>query len=126
MSAPPNAHSLQWIDRQPVTDPRPTDRVCAEPGCEEPGSHVGGKYVFENRHVRRWVCADHKPEGLVVLPLPADLAYALEQEAIEVAKAEYKSRFRYTERTQSIKTLAPSGHGEPIPRDRVKSWRWGT
>lgn len=115
-----------WIDRQPVTEPRPTTRVCAEQDCDEPGTHVGGKYIFENRHVRRWVCQAHVPEGVPpILPLPADLVYALEMEAIEQTKHEYKSRFRYTEKSQSVKTLAPSGHGDPLPYDRVKSWRWG-
>ena len=117
--------SLKVTSKDNLFPFRQTARVCSESGCDKPGRNVGGHYNVESRRVRVWVCDNHfvgNPNREV--PVPASIQFALKRE--EAFLAQTRERMRYVPVTgRSIKTLAPSGHGEPIPGDRVAQWRWG-
>lgn len=110
---------------EPFNTPPRTSRVCSHAGCEELAPFIDGHYVVSNKRVRVWVCAKHKVGSPnTVLPMPANIKYAEEQEALYLADVQHSLRFVVTQ-SRSIKTLAASGHGEPIRGDRVAAWRWG-
>ena len=105
-----------------------TTRVCSVEGCNEQAPNIDGYYLVEGRRVRVWVCDTHRvgnPNRQ--LPVPASIQYALDEEAAyrETMENFYRLEDRLDGGSQSIKTLAPSGHGEPIAGDRVAAWRWG-
>ncbi len=104
-----------------------TTHVCM---CGEPASNVDGFYTFNNRRVRVWSCDKHySGNPLRELGLPTDLVAALQAEAEHLAERERYYRFHRaedgSEHARSVKYMAPSGHGDPIPGDRIAAWRWG-
>lgn len=104
-----------------------SSHTCAHDGCGQVAGYIQGAYFVGTKRVRVWVCLSHW-EGKVtlVLPTPTDIQRAIDAEAAYYAEQNEKYRRNAApERGESIKTLAASGHGTPIPGDRVKSWRWG-
>lgn len=104
-----------------------TERVCSKDGCEKPGSYVTGYYLVVNRRVRVWTCVEHwSGNPQLVVPTPISILIA---EKAEVAYHEQMvKKYRYNvapERHESVKVLAATGIGKPLPYDRVKAWRWG-
>lgn len=104
-----------------------SSHTCSHEGCGEVAGYISGAYFVGSRRVRVWVCLAHWSGNVtLVLPTPPDLAAMMEAERIhyEEVNEQYR-RNAEPERGESIKTLAPSGHGPSLPGDRVKSWRWG-
>lgn len=111
---------------QHITDTPTTTRVCPEDGCGRPATLVTGHYLVEARRVRVWSCREHwSGNPQLVVPTPPSIAAAIRAE--EEYRVEVMKKYRYVgpEYGVSVKVLASSGHGEPIPGDRVKAWRWG-
>lgn len=108
-----------------LMDAPQTERTCHTEGCDEPARNVGGHYVVVTRWVRVWVCDQHRVGNPnQELPVPANIQYALQVEAAFMEEQAQRAKIiLHTER--SVKPQAPTGHGDPIPGDRVKSWRWG-
>lgn len=105
---------------QPVTD-----RVCPREGCENPAVHIDGFYLVDSRRVRVWVCVEHKVGSPnIQLPVPFDVQAALDADAAYYEENRRKDKFR-VEGSVSVKAFGQGGHGDPIPHDRVKNWRWG-
>lgn len=106
-----------------------TTRICSQENCDNPARFVGGHYAVNGRRVRVWVCKDHKVANpLQELPVPQDILAGL---AAEVEHAD-KMNLYYRQHGNldadhgvSVKAFAATGHGNPIPGDRVKAWRWG-
>jgi len=104
-----------------------TTRVCPHEGCDRPAESVQGYYLVGTRRVRQWVCIKHwNRNPQLVLPTPPSILAAekAEQEYREEMSKKYRTNVD-PERGVSVKVLASSGHGLPIPGDRVKAWRWG-
>lgn len=104
-----------------------TERTCSVEECSAPAPHIQGYYLVESRRVRVWVCRSHYTgHPQLVLPTPASIVAAIKAEAEYMAAQEKRLSWNVdSERGESIKTLGASGHGLPIPGDRVKQWRWG-
>lgn len=100
-----------------------TDRVCSHEGCENPAPYVGGHYTVRGRQVRLWVCNRHKvAKPFQEVPKPANIV-----EALRLLDEQYdreNRKLRQVDVSESIKYLAPTGHGKATHPDRVKSWRW--
>lgn len=102
-------------------------RTCSHEGCNAAADKVQGFYLVAYRRVRVWVCSSHwQGDPLLALPTPPDILVALrkEQEFYDENAEQYR-RNADPEHGVSVKVLASSGHGNPVPGDRVKSWRWG-
>jgi hypothetical protein len=106
-----------------------TTRACSHEECENLGELVGGHYTYLGRRVRVWVCKSHAVANpLQELPMPADLQAGIDADLVHVEKMKkyYRDNPHIdTDRGVSVKAMAPSGHGKPIPGDPIKSWRWG-
>lgn len=102
-----------------------TTRECSHADCSRPAPFIDGFYLVDTRRVRVWVCAAHRVGSPnLQLPVPFDVQAALDADAAYYA--EQRERYKYiTERDESVRTFGRGGHGDPIPNDRVKSWRWG-
>lgn len=104
--------------------PQPSAHECH---CGENAVFIDGYYLVGQRRVRVWVCAEHKLGfPTKVLPVPAHIQAALDAEEEYLEKMRRTTRYNAdSEDSESVKFLAPTGHGEPIPYDRVAAWRWG-
>lgn len=106
-----------------------TLRKCDHSNCGQPGTRVKGHYMVGPRTVRVWVCSIHYMmvvNPLQVLPTPASIVAALRAEQDEYNRAAERQRREEIDLDgRSVKTLASSGHGNPIKGDRVAAWRWG-
>lgn len=103
--------------------PAPSSHECH---CGQPATFIDGYYLVNTRRVRVWVCAEHKL-GFPTkqLPVPASIQVALDAEKAHLEKMRKHYTFGVEpEKSESVKFLAPTGHGEPLFHDRVVSWRW--
>lgn len=105
-----------------------TSRVCSRENCGREALYVTGYYLVGTRRVRQWTCLkhwSHNPQ--LVLPTPAWVVAAQRAEDEHLRERERWHRHHAPpSRGVSVKMIASSGHGEPIPGDRVAAWRWGT
>lgn len=106
-----------------------TTRVCSVEECDKPGEFIGGHYSVKGRRVRVWVCKEHKVKNpLQEIPVPQWILDGIEAENEHIDKMGqyYRSHGNLdADHGVSVKAFAATGHGNPIPGDRVKAWRWG-
>ncbi len=91
--------------------------------CGREATHVNGYYLVGPRRVRVWACLLHA-EKIGLMPTPADVLAGMK--ANDDFHAEMERLYRTTlAKPQYQAHFAGTGHGEPIPGDRVAAWRWG-
>ena len=111
-----------------------SEHTChARENCTSPGTVVSGYYIVgPGRRVRQWMCAWHAQVHGFTNTLPAQVEPPAHIRAAEQAEREYHEAFARRDKyrevnddSRSVKTLAPSGHGEPVYGDRALAFRWG-
>ena len=101
--------------------------------CKSPGTQVVSYYIVgHGRRVRQWMCEWHAIIHGKNGVLPTQIEPPAHIQAAEQAEREFHEEFarrdkyrEVNEDARSVKTLAPSGHGEPIMNDRALAFRWG-
>lgn len=111
-----------------------SEHTCsARATCQEPGTVVSGYYVVgAARRVRQWMCQWHATVHGFTNTLPPQVEAPAHIQAAEQAEREYHEAFarrdayrEVNDDARSVKTLAPSGHGESVGFDRAAAFRWG-
>ena len=115
-----------------VPEPRPmrrastTQRECHV--CGAPAFNVDGRFFLLDKLIRLWACDEHHcgdPTRTVETPEWAQRIIDTDTRRREAWRKHYTQDVE-PERSESIKYLAPTGWGEPIPSPgRAHSFRWG-